>query len=150
MLIGSPALADPPEEAGGQDPGDTGQDNKNWGTVASNLARLPTDGSDGTGGAMGQHTRSTEAADINGGFANSENGFDITFNEENEDGNHGRDGVGNVTRDVHHAQPGDGGNGQHALNNAGLAGQLDPITGEAVEVGAENFTDELLEGTSPE
>ena len=38
MMIGSPALADSP-----QDPGTTGQGNKDWGKVASNLAQLSTE-----------------------------------------------------------------------------------------------------------
>jgi hypothetical protein len=62
--------------------------------------------------------------------------------------NNGRDGVGNVSRTVHGAEPGDGGNGTHAVNNAELAGDLNPITGERVADGAENVSGELLEGTS--
>lgn len=149
MMIGSPALADSP-----QDPGTTGQGNKDWGTVASNLAQLSTegstapDGSDANGGAMGQHSRATTAADNNGGFANSDNDFGITFNVKDPDGNAGRDGVGNVTRDVHDSEPGDGGNGTHAVNNAELAGVLNPVNGESTANGAEDVSGELLEGTS--
>jgi hypothetical protein len=147
MMIGSPALAD-----NAQDPGTTGQGNKDWGKVASNLARLSTDGStapDGSaanGGAMGQHARSTTAANNNGGFANS-NCF-IQLNVKDTDGNAGRDGVGNVTRDVHNSQPGDGGNGTHAVNNAKLAGVVNPVTCERTANGAEDVSGQLLEGTS--
>lgn len=150
MMVGSPALADSP-----QDPGTTGQGNKDWGEVASNLAQLSTegstapDGSDANGGAMGQHSRTTTAADNNGGFANSD-GI-IQFNVKDADGNAGRDGVGNVSRDVHNSEPGDGGNGTHAVNNAELAGVVNPVTGEfTTNAGgtAEDVSGELLEGTS--
>ncbi|MGH6944825.1 MAG: hypothetical protein ACREH6_11470 [Geminicoccaceae bacterium] len=75
---------------------------------------------------MGQHSRSTQAANTNGGFASSSNGFGITFNV-----NGGRQGVGNVSKGAPHAtHPGDGGNGVHAANNGQvLAGTLDPVTG---------------------
>ena len=59
LLVGSPAFADSPDDKAG---------NRDWGKVASNLAQLPTehstasDGTDANGGAMGQHSRSTEAA----------------------------------------------------------------------------------------
>ena len=75
--------------------GTTGQLNVNWGIVASNIARLDTTAEGGTGGAMGQHSRSTQAADINGGFANSDNGFGITLSD-NTDGSPGR--LGSATR----------------------------------------------------
>ena len=152
MMVGSPALADSP-----QDPGTPGQGNKDWGKVASNVAQLSTegstapDGSDANGGAMGQHARATTAADNNGGFASIDNGFGITFNVKDPDGNAGRDGVGNVTRDVHNSEPGDGGNGTHAVNNAELSGVLNPVTGEfTTNAGgtAEDVSGELLEGTS--
>ncbi|HZA16718.1 MAG TPA: hypothetical protein VE645_07450 [Pseudonocardiaceae bacterium] len=152
MMVGSPALADSP-----QDPGTPGQGNKDWGKVASNVAQLSTegstapDGSDANGGAMGQHARATTAADNNGGFASSDNGFGITFNVKDADGNAGRDGVGNVTRDLHNSEPGDGGNGTHAVNNAELSGVLNPVTGEfTTNAGgtAEDVSGELLEGTS--
>jgi hypothetical protein len=153
MMVGSPALADSP-----QDPGTTGQGNKDWGKVASNLAQLSTegstapDGSDANGGAMGQHARATTAADNNGGFAHSDNDLNIQFNVKDPDGNAGRDGVGNVSRgDFHQSEPGDGGNGTHAVNNAELAGTLNPITGElTTNAGgtAEDVSGELLEGTS--
>jgi hypothetical protein len=152
MMVGSPALAD-----SAQDPGTTGQGNKDWGKVTSNLARLSTegstapDGSDAHGGAMGQHTRATTAADNNGGFANSDNDLNIQFNVKDADGNAGRDGVGNVSRDFHNSEPGDGGNGTHAVNNANLAGDVNPVTGEfTTNAGgtAEDVSGELLEGTS--
>jgi hypothetical protein len=119
-----------------QDPKQGGQLNECWGQVASQTAKLDTP--DGTsGGGMGQHVRSTQAADINGGFA-SDNGFGITFNVKEDGGNAGRLGVGNATRSApHFDEPGDGGNGQHAINNGsdsdnglGLSNVLDPVTGQ--------------------
>jgi len=121
-----------------QDPGTGGQLNKCWGDITQQQAKLPTP--EGThGGARGQHTRSTTAANKNGGFASSDNALGITFNELNTDGNHGRAGVGNATRGaIHNAQPGDGGNGQHAINNGndglGFSNQLNPTTGEATPI----------------
>jgi hypothetical protein len=113
-----------------QDPNIGGQLNKCWGKIASQTAKLDTP--DGTsGGGMGQHSRSTQAANTNGGFAaNNEefgiNGFGIEFNTDG-----GRLGVGNATRgDPHFAEPGDGGNGQHAINNANAANTLNPVTGD--------------------
>ncbi len=120
-----------------QDPEVTGRLNECWGQIINQTAKLETP--EGTkGGAMGQHVRATRAADMNGGFANSNNGFGITFNELNAEGNHGRAGVGNATRGApHFAEPGDGGNGQHAINNGsdtangeGLSIILNPVTGE--------------------
>jgi hypothetical protein len=153
MMIGSPALADSP-----QDPGTPGQGNKDWGKVASNLAQLSTegstapDGSDANDGAMGQHTRATTAADNNGGFAHSGNDFGIQFNVKEAGDNAGRAGVGNATRGApHNSEPGDGGNGTHAVNNAEAAGVLNPVTGEfTANAGgtAEDVSVELLEGTS--
>lgn len=113
-----------------------GQLNRCWGQMASQTAKLPTP--DGTsGGGMGQHSRATKAADKNGGFANSDNAFGITFNTDG-----GRDGVGNVSKsDPHNAHPGDGGNGQHAINNSnmedglGFANVLDPVNGQLVGAG---------------
>jgi hypothetical protein len=78
---------------------------------------------------MGSHSRSTTAADINGGFADSTDGGGPTFNELNDEGNHGRDGVGNVSDDDH-AHPGDGGNGVHAESNGALAEVFDPVDGQ--------------------
>jgi hypothetical protein len=119
-----------------QDPAVGGQLNQCWGQVISQTAKLETP--EGTkGGAMGQHARSTQAADRNGGFANSNNGFGITFNVKEEgETNAGRAGVGNATRgSPHFAEPGDGGNGQHAINNSSNGGlalsqTLNPVTGE--------------------
>jgi hypothetical protein len=125
-----------------------GQLNQCWGQVASQTAKLDTP--DGTsGGGMGQHSRSTQAANNNGGFtANNEesgvNGFGITFNVfDEEDGNAGRDGVGNASAGPNHGvHPGDGGNGQHAINNgsdlengSGLSTILDPVTGDRLSGG---------------
>jgi hypothetical protein len=147
LINGAPAYAAP---------GDAG--NRDWGKVSSNLAQLDTDhstapdGTEANGGAHGQHSRSTTAANINGGFASDDNAFGITFNEREEgETNNGRSGVGNVTRDVHNADPGDGGNGVHAVNNANLSSTLDPVTGRLTEAAggdAPDFSDELLEGTS--
>jgi hypothetical protein len=115
-----------------------GQLNKCWGQVASQTAQLDTP--DGTsGGGMGQHSRSTQAANINGGFAADGNGFNIQFNVDG-----GRDGVGNVSAgENHNTHPGDGGNGQHAINNAGLAETLNPVTGQRTT--AAGGTDEVVE-----
>ena len=109
---------------------DSPQLNQCWGQIASQTAKLATP--DGTsGGGMGQHARSTQAADRNGGFANSDNGFEITFNVKQDGGNAGREGVGNATRgEPHNAEPGEGGNGRHAINNANAANTLNPVTGE--------------------
>jgi hypothetical protein len=113
-----------------QDPGTGGQLNECWGQVASQTAQLDTP--DGTsGGGMGQHSRSTQAANTNGGFASDANEFGIEFNVKEEGGNAGRDGVGNVSDGPpHNTHPGDGGNGQHAINNGGLAAVLDPVDGQ--------------------
>jgi hypothetical protein len=109
-----------------QDPSIGGQLNQCWGVVASQLAQL--DGA--TGGGMGSHSRSTTAANNVGGFASSNNAFNITLNSLNSDGNHGREGVGNVSAGpLHNTPTGDGGNGQHAINNANLTARLDPVTG---------------------
>jgi hypothetical protein len=112
-----------------QDPSTGGSLNECWGQIASQTAKLDTP--DGTsGGGMGQHSRSTQAANTNGGFASDDNAFGITFNVDG-----GRQGVGNVSADAdgpHQAHPGDGGNGQHAINNGGqFAALLNPVTGEA-------------------
>jgi hypothetical protein len=104
---------------------------------------------------MGQHSRSTQAADINGGFASSDNAFGITLSD-NTDGSTGRLGVGNASaapRDVggHETAPGDGGNGQHALDNAGpLSSTLNPVNGQlTTNAGgtAPDVSSELLQGT---
>ena len=119
-----------------QDPSVHGNLNGCWGQVASGIAQLDTP-EDTSGGGMGQHSRATVAANQNGGFANEDNGFGITFNELNADGNHSRSGVGNVSDGApHNTHPGDGGNGQHAINNSneesgsGFANILDPVTGQ--------------------
>lgn len=125
-----------------QDPAVGGQLNQCWGDAASQTAKLSTP--DGTsGGGMGQHSRSTTAADINGGFASSDTPFQFNADPGQEGGN-GRLGVGNATRsDPHNVQPGDGGNGQHGINNidfsnpdpgTGFPG-IDPVTGQ---FGSEN------------
>ncbi len=76
---------------------------------------------DEKGGAMGLHSRSLTAAENNGGFAS--NGV-FTIPQP-------RDGVGNVSSGFpHNTPPGDGGNGQHAVNNGEfLATIADPATG---------------------
>ena len=113
------------------DPAVGGQLNREWGAAISQIAKMRDDSV--TGGGMGAHARSTQAADNVGGFANSNNAFGITFNEKEEGGNAGRQGVGNVSKNSpHNVHPGDGGNGQHALNNLALTNRLDPVTGEAV------------------
>ncbi|MGY1632740.1 hypothetical protein ACI784_13650 [Geodermatophilus sp. SYSU D01186] len=155
MMMGAPvAMADNPHPVDrvANTPKVGGQLNSAWGEVASNLAQLDTTAEGGTGGAMGQHSRSTKAADNNGGFASSDNALGITLSD-NTDGSTGREGVGNVSADdegPHGVNPGDGGNGQHALNNARLAGVLNPVNGElTTTVGgtAPDVSSELLEGT---
>jgi hypothetical protein len=112
------------------DPETGGQLNREWGRVASDLAKKSDP--DTTGGGMGSHSRSTRAANTVGGFASDSNGFGITLNVKDEEGNAGREGVGNVSKGGrHNVHPGDGGNGQHALNNEELSGVVDPVTGEA-------------------
>jgi hypothetical protein len=119
------------------DPAVGGQLNQCWGQIASQVAKLDTP--DGTsGGGMGQHSRSTQAANTNGGFASDSNGFGIQFNVDG-----GRTGVGNVSKgSPHNSHPGDGGNGQHAINNgsdtengAGFSTILDPVTGQFLPEG---------------
>ena len=120
LALAGTAMAAPP-----QDPGTGGQLNQCWGQVASQLAQFATP--DGTsGGGMGQHSRSTQAANQNGGFASDNNAFEITLNVDG-----GREGVGNVSNGPPHStHPGDGGNGQHAINNGNLAAVLDPVDGQ--------------------
>jgi hypothetical protein len=138
-----------PTERVQQDPAVTGQLNQAWGQTASKTAKLDTP--EGTnGGALGQHSRSTEAANLNGGFASDDNAFGITFNVKDADGNAGRQGVGNVSADAqgpHQTAPGDGGNGQHAINNGGtFASLLNPVSGEATPAAggtAEDVSDQL-------
>ena len=159
LLIGaSPALAEPGE----------GQGNSDWGQVASNTAQLDTshsttdDGDDANCGGMGQHSRSTPGADEQGGFAATDtdgdgdggNAFNIEFNTDSDgDGDSGRLGVGNATRSAPHNEECtcDGGNGQHALNNADAAVALDPVTGDLTTTAGGDAPDvsaELREGTS--
>lgn len=143
VLYGSAAMAENP-----QDPNTGGQLNQCWGQIASKTAKLDTP--EGTsGGGMGQHSRSTQAANTNGGFANNDNGFGITFNVKEDGENAGRGGVGNVsTGSPHLTHPGDGGNGQHAMNNGtvttdptiaggGFANVLNPVSGQFVGAGGE-------------
>ena len=77
---------------------------------------------------MGAHSRSQTAADNVGGFANSTN----PFGQDQP-----RAGVGNVSGGFPHGvAPGDGGNGQHAVNNGqGFSTVIDPVTGEAIPTG---------------
>jgi hypothetical protein len=113
-----------------QDPAVHGNLNKCWGQVASQTAKLGRD-DDIPGGGLGSHSRSTQAANNVGGFANSENGFGIQFNVDG-----GRKGVGNFSAQTaetggpHHTAPGDGGNGVHAMNNAAAATTLNPVNGQ--------------------
>jgi hypothetical protein len=119
-----------------QDSSVTGQLNKCWGQVASQTAKLATP--EGTnGGGMGQHSRSTQAANTNGGFASDDNAFGIQFNVDG-----GRQGIGNASADTdgfHREHPGDGGNGVHAINNGGqLSLLLNPVTGEGTPLNPVN------------
>jgi hypothetical protein len=113
------------------DPAVGGQLNQCWGKVASQLAQMGRD-DDIPGGGLGSHSRSTTAANNVGGFASDNNDFGITLSQlDPETGNHGRDGVGNVSAGpIHNTNPGDGGNGQHAINNGNLAAGLDPVDGQ--------------------
>jgi hypothetical protein len=116
-----------------QDPSIGGQLNQCWGVVASQLAQL--DGA--TGGGMGNHSRSTTAANNVGGFASSNNQLNITLNARDLNapnqagGVPSRQGVGNVSAgSIHQTPTGDGGNGQHGINNGEFfSPQLNPVTG---------------------
>lgn len=92
------------------------QDNRCWGESASGLAHIEA-------GAMGQHSRSQKAPGDS--FADNFGGGTILTEP--------RQGVGNVSRGApHNTEPGDGGNGQHAVNNGtsdGFSGLIDPVTG---------------------
>ena len=114
------------------------QDNRCWGEVASQLAQSVDDDGDGavaTGGGMGAHSRSAQGAEQVGGFATT----GIIPQP--------RDGVGNVSTDVHGTAPSDGGNGQHAANNGEfLAPTLDPVDGLG---GGEILECSTLEGVNP-
>jgi hypothetical protein len=83
-------------------------DNKCWGEAASALAKL----------GMGDHSKSSKTPAT-------------TFRDGDFGGDEPRLGVGNVSEDIHGVAPGDGGNGQHAVNNAQFFSTLaDPVTGE--------------------
>ncbi|MBL8566770.1 MAG: hypothetical protein JNM89_13735 [Hyphomicrobiaceae bacterium] len=119
--------------------------NRCWGEIRSQLNQLETP--EGTnGGAGGQHSRSTTAANINGGFASDDNGFGITFNVKEDGGNAGRTGVGNVSVGApHFGVHGNAANGQHAVNNSndpdsglGFANILDPVSGQFLAPGETN------------
>jgi hypothetical protein len=91
------------------DPAVGGQLNRCWGEIASQLAQLPTDGT-ANGGAMGLHSKDNQAPDTtfrdNPLFGGTATG--------------GRAGIGNATGGTtgpHQVAPGDGGLGQHAINN---------------------------------
>jgi hypothetical protein len=88
------------------DPAVGGQLNRCWGEIASQLAQLPTDGT-ANGGAMGLHSKSFAAPDA-------------TFRDSVFGGPGPRLGIGNATGGTtgpHQVAPGDGGVGQHAINN---------------------------------
>jgi hypothetical protein len=114
-----------------QDPSTGGQLNQCWGQIASQVAKLDTSGVDANGGGMGVHTRAANGQGTTFGDA-------FGFNTRNEDGNKGRTGVGNVSAgQPHNTAPGDGGNGQHAINNGtdtenglGFSNIIDPLTGQ--------------------
>jgi hypothetical protein len=117
-----------------QDPSTGGQLNKCWGKIASATAQLTVNDPNIKGGAMGAHVRSSQGADRVGGFASTTNDFPVNFNEDG-----GRLGVGGATRSFpHFEEPGDGGIGQHAINNGvgdnglGLANTFDPVTGNRI------------------
>ena len=127
MLAGSAAAGNP------QDPSKGGQLNRCWGSIASQVAKLDTSYVDANGGGMGIHSR---AAAGQGSTFGENVPFGTPFNELNAEGNHGRTGVGNVSGGApHFTHPGDGGNGQHAINNGnstdglGFANLIDPLTG---------------------
>lgn len=88
------------------------QDNRCWGEAASGLAQIES-------GAMGQHSRSAKAP----GDSFADGVIPIT---------EPRSGVGNVSSGApHNTEPGDGGNGQHGVNNGTVFSSLvDPVTGE--------------------
>ena len=118
LAVGGAGFAYAQTTPGSQDPGTTGQRNQCWGNVASQLAQLGSNDNI-AGGGMGSHSRSGTAAEINGGFANGI----IPIPQP-------RNGVANQTREFHGTEPGDGGNGVHANNNALATRFLDPVTGQ--------------------
>jgi hypothetical protein len=90
------------------DPAVGGQLNRCWGEIASQLAQMSTDGIDANGGAMGLHSKDNNAPDT-------------TFRDSVFGGtDNNRLGIGNATGGTtgpHQVAPGDGGIGQHAINN---------------------------------
>lgn len=110
--------------------------NRCWGEVASGLAQYDSPNYDEetmNGGPMGMHSRSSEAANRNGGFANKDNAFNIEFNVKEDGGNAGRLGVANATRGAPHlSDPSVGGNGIHGFNNGQAAAVIDPVTGKGL------------------
>jgi hypothetical protein len=116
--------------------------NQCWGQVASQLARSdsPFVTDDMHGGGMGMHSRSGTAADKNGGFANND------FAPIDQP----RTGVGNVSKGApHNTAPGDGGNGQHAVNNGeGFAQIADPVTGTLIPDGSGQTLNCDIEGVN--
>jgi hypothetical protein len=109
-----------------QDPSTGGQLNQCWGQIASQIAKLDTSGVDANGGGMGVHTRAASGQGTTFGDA-------FGFNTGG-----GRTGVGNVSAgQPHNTAPGDGGNGQHAINNGtdtenglGFSNIINPLTGQ--------------------
>jgi hypothetical protein len=121
LIVGAAGAANARKAA--NNPAVGGQINQCWGQIASGLAQFdsPNVTSDMNGGGMGMHSRSSQGATNNGGFANSPFGF----------GPGSREGVGNVSAGApHNTSPGDGGNCQHAVNNGTVFSQIaDPVTG---------------------
>lgn len=105
-----------------QDPSTGGQLNQCWGQVAAQIAKLDTSGVNANGGGMGIHSR---AAAGQGETFGDNPPFGEPFNTDG-----GRTGVGNVSQGFpHNTHPGDGGNGQHAINNGLLSSVFNPLTG---------------------
>lgn len=120
FLVGMAIASDEPAFAQSTSTQPSAPYNQCWGQIASGVAQFDSPNYDSAamnGGSMGMHSRSAAAADLNGGFAT--NGFI----------QQPRSGVGNVSTDVHGVAPGDGGNGEHAVNNGLLAQFIDPATG---------------------
>ncbi len=135
------AMAQTKAETKAQDPLTGGQLNQCWGQTASQVAKLDTSGVDANGGGMGIHSR---AAAGQGETFGDAFGF-------NTDG--GRIGVGNVSGGApHNTAPGDGGNGQHAINNGtdtanglGFSNIIDPLTGQRGGItGGQTLTCDLV------
>ena len=105
-----------------QNPSTGGQLNQCWGQIAGQIAKLDTSGVNANGGGMGIHSR---AAAGQGETFGDNPPFGEPFNT-----NGGRTGVGNVSQTFpHNTHPGDGGNGQHAINNGLFSSIVDPLTG---------------------